>query len=440
MRMVDIIEKKRDNQELSTQEINFFVEGYNQEEIPDYQVSALLMAIYLNKMNERETADLALAMAKSGDTITYKDIPGKKVDKHSSGGVGDKTTLLLAPLTAACGLVVPKMSGRGLGFSGGTIDKLESIDGFQTEISQEEFARLVRENGVSVIGQTGNIAPADKKLYALRDVTGTVENLSLIASSIMSKKLATDTDAIVLDVKVGQGAFMKDLPSAVLLAESMCNIGWAAEKDMVAVVTDMNQPLGYAVGNALEVKEVIDTLRGSGSADLVELCLVLGSHMLVAGDVAPSLTKARELLNKALEDGSAYQKFIDFVAGQGGDVRQIEDTTLLPTAPFQREVLAEEDGVITGLNAETIGHTSLAVGAGRNVKEDVPDLAAGIVLGKKIGDSVSKGDVLCTVHAATEEKVEQGAAVAKTAFQIGESATVPPLVYATVTESGVAYE
>lgn len=439
MRIVDIIEKKRDQKELTTEEIYFFVDAYQNDRIPDYQVSALLMAIYLNTMNERETADLAIAMAKSGDQIHYDNIPGRKVDKHSSGGVGDKTTLLLAPLVAACGLVMPKMSGRGLGFSGGTIDKLEAIAGFETELPEEEFVRLVNENGVAVIGQTKNIAPVDKKIYALRDVTATVENRSLIASSIMSKKLATATDAIVLDVKVGQGAFMKDLEQAIALAQSMCSIGESAGQDVTAIVSDMNQPLGYAVGNALEIKEVIATLKGDGPADLTELCYVLGSHMLVLGEVADTLEQARTLLQNALESGAAYEKFEVFIKAQGGDIAQIQNPELLPSAAAEGQVLASQDGYIENINAETIGQTSLIMGAGRNTKDDIPDPGAGVVLAHKVGDKVKKGDLLCTVYGNYEQQVEEGIRKAQSAFTIGDTQKALPLVYAVVTKEEVTY-
>lgn len=439
MRMVDIISKKRDEKELTTEEIQWFVRAYEKDQIPEYQVSALLMAIYLNKMNPRETADLALAMAHSGDRISYEGIDGKKVDKHSSGGVGDSTTLLLAPLTAACGLRVPKMSGRGLGFSGGTIDKLESIAGFQTQLSEQEFVHLVNTNGVAVIGQTKNIAPVDKKMYALRDVTATVEDLSLIASSIMSKKLATATDALVLDVKVGKGAFMKDLDEAVALAQTMCSIGESAGQKVVALVTDMNQPLGFAVGNALEVKEVIAALKGEGPNDLIELCVVLGSHMLLLGEVATNVIEARDKLSEALASGVAYRKFLQFVESQGGDIQQIEHPENLPTASYQIKVLAPEGGYITDLNAQIIGETSLIVGAGRNVKEDLPDPSAGIVLAAKVGDKVQKGSLLCTVHSSDKAAAQRGAAHALSAFAYGSTAQTPTLIHAVVTKDRVDY-
>lgn len=437
MQILDIIIAKRDGRELSREEIDFFVREYGAGNIPDYQASALLMAVYLNKMNPRETTDLALAMAASGEKISYEGIPGIRVDKHSSGGVGDKTTLIVGPMTAACGLSVAKMSGRGLGFSGGTIDKLESIPGFRTSLSREEFVRLVRENGIAIMGQTQNVAPVDKKLYALRDVTGTVENLSLIASSIMSKKLACDSDAIVLDVKAGSGAFMKSVEEAVELAGEMVFIGALAGKKIVAAVTDMDEPLGYAVGNALEVKEAIHTLKGEGPADLTELCLVIGSLMLELGEIAPDRDTARKMLEGVLLDGSAYEKFLSFVCNQGGDVSVIKDESLLPAAKMQLPVPAAQDGFVSRIDAQKVGEASLMVGAGRHRQDDVPDLSVGVVLAKKVGDRVGKGETLCTVHCNDKISGEQAVEWLRGGFEIGETAAVRPMLHALVTPKEV---
>lgn len=437
MQILDIIIAKRDGRELSREEIDFFVREYGAGNIPDYQASALLMAVYLNKMNPRETTDLALAMAASGEKISYEGIPGIRVDKHSSGGVGDKTTLIVGPMTAACGLSVAKMSGRGLGFSGGTIDKLESIPGFRTSLSREEFVRLVRENGIAIMGQTQNVAPVDKKLYALRDVTGTVENLSLIASSIMSKKLACDSDAIVLDVKAGSGAFMKSVEEAVELAREMVSIGALAGKKIVAAVTNMDEPLGYAVGNALEVKEAIHTLRGKGPADLTELCLVIGSLMLELGEIAPDRDTARKMLEGVLLDGSAYEKFLSFVCNQGGDVSVIKDESLLPAAKMQLPVPAAQDGLVSRIDAQKVGEASLMVGAGRHRQDDVPDLSVGVVLAKKVGDRVGKGETLCTVHCNDKISGEQAVEWLRGGFEIGETAAARPMLHALVTPKEV---
>lgn len=437
MQILDIIIAKRDGRELSKEEINFFVREYGAGNIPDYQASALLMAVYLRKMNPRETTDLALAMAASGEKISYEGIPGIRVDKHSSGGVGDKTTLIVGPMTAACGLSVAKMSGRGLGFSGGTIDKLESIPGFRTSLRREEFVRLVRENGIAVMGQTQNVAPVDKKLYALRDVTGTVESMSLIASSIMSKKLACDSDAIVLDVKAGSGAFMKSVEEAVELAGEMVSIGALAGKKIVAAVTNMDEPLGYAVGNALEVKEAIHTLRGEGPADLTELCLIIGSLMLELGEIAPDRDTARKMLEGVLLDGSAYEKFLSFVRSQGGDVSVIQDESLLPTAKVQLSVLAAQGGLVSRIDAQKVGEASLMVGAGRHRQDDVPDLSVGVVLAKKVGDRVGKGETLCTVHCNDKISGEQAVEWLRMGFEIGETAATRPMLHALVTPKEV---
>ncbi|KGG81399.1 thymidine phosphorylase [Caloranaerobacter azorensis H53214] len=420
MRMYDIIKKKRDGFELTKEEIEFFVEGYTKGDIPDYQISALLMAIFLNKMTKRETVDLTKAMLDSGDKIDLSNIEGIKVDKHSTGGVGDKTTLVLGPMVAACGLPVAKMSGRGLGHTGGTLDKLESIKGLRIELSKEEFAKNVNNINIAVCGQTGDIAPADKKLYALRDVTATVDNISLIASSIMSKKLAVGSDGIVLDVKVGSGAFMKDFDNAYKLAEEMVDIGNSMGRKTVAVISNMDEPLGYAVGNALEVKEAIETLRNNGPEDLVELCLTLGSHMLVIGNKAKDLDEAREKLVDVLESGKAYKKFIEFVEAQGGDVNYVKDTSLLPQAEYVLEVKSDEDGYVQSMNAEEVGKCALFLGAGRETKESEIDLSAGIVLAKKVDDKVSKGEILAYVHSNDKEKGEEIVRRLKDIIKIGD--------------------
>lgn len=400
-----MILKKRNGESLTKEEIEFMVEGYTKGSIPDYQMSAMMMAIYFRGMNEAETLNLTMAMRDSGDVLDLSAIEGIKVDKHSTGGVGDKTSLALTPMVAACGIPVAKMSGRGLGHTGGTIDKLESFSGFSTEIDTDTFVKNVNEIGIAIMGQTANLAPADKKLYALRDVTATVDNMSLIASSIMSKKLAAGADAIVLDVKTGSGAFMKKEEDAFALAKEMVKIGKGAGKACVAVVTDMDQPLGFAVGNALEVKEAIDTLKGNGPADFYELCLTLGSQMLLAGGVANDETEAREKLMATIEDGSALLKLAEFVEAQGGDAKAVYDTSLLPQATIQKELLADKDGFISGITCDEVGICSLILGGGRETKESPIDLSVGIVLQKKKGDIVKAGDVLAVLYANEEDKL-----------------------------------
>ena len=402
MRMVDIIEKKRDGKSLSKEEIEFFIKGYTNGDIPDYQASSLAMAIFFQDMNDEERAALTMAMVNSGDVIDLSKINGIKVDKHSTGGVGDTTTLVLAPLVAAVGVPVAKMSGRGLGHTGGTIDKLESIKGFHVEISEEDFIKLVNENQVAVIGQSGNLTPADKKLYALRDVTGTVNSIPLIASSIMSKKIAAGADAIVLDVKTGNGAFMKTLEDAEALAHAMVSIGNNVGRNTMAIISDMSQPLGRAIGNALELKEAIDTLNGKGPEDLTELVLTLGSQMVVLANRANTLEEARQLLNEAIENGSALEKFKTFLENQGGDVSVVDAPELLPTATYQIEYKAQSSGVVSELIANEIGVASMMLGAGRQTKEDEIDLSVGIVLNKKVGDVVKEGESLLTIHSNRE--------------------------------------
>lgn len=406
MNIVEIIEKKRDKKALDREEIVFFVKGVCSGEIPDYQISALLMAIYLNGMNDTEISVLTDAMAKSGDTIDLSYIDGVKVDKHSSGGVGDKVTLAVAPMAAACGLPVAKMSGRGLGFSGGTIDKLESIEGFRTALTEEEFVRFIKRDGIALMGQTKNVSPADKKLYAIRDVTGTVASIPLIAASIMSKKLACGSDSIVLDVKCGSGAFMKSFEQALALAEKMEKIGRSNGRNVTALITNMDQPLGRAVGNALEVKEAIDTLKGSGPEDFTELCMVIGSFMLVAGEKADTLENARKMLQNAIDSGSALAKFKRFVENQGGNPEVVDNTQLLPGAKVITEVKAPLSGIVTHINGEQVGASSLIVKAGRLTKDDKIEHGCGFELCSKIGGRVVKGETIAKVYAPSEEAAE----------------------------------
>lgn len=404
--MVDLIEKKRDGLELATEEIDYIIAGYTDGRIPDYQISALAMAIYFNGMTEKERADLTMAMVHSGDVIDLSAIEGIKVDKHSTGGVGDTTTLVLGPLVASVGVPVAKMSGRGLGHTGGTIDKLEAVEGFHVEIENEEFISLVNKNKLAVIGQSGNLTPADKKLYALRDVTATVNSIALIASSIMSKKIAAGADAIVLDVKTGAGAFMKTLSDSEDLARAMVNIGNNVGRHTMAVISDMSQPLGYAIGNALEVLEAIDTLKGKGPADLTELSLTLGSHMVLLAKKANSLDEARALLENAINDGSALKAFKVFLEAQGGKAEVVDDPARLPQAKFIFELEAKEDGYVAEIVADEVGTAAMLLGAGRATKDSVIDLAVGLMLRKKIGDKVSKGESLVTIYSNFEDVSE----------------------------------
>lgn len=425
MRMYDLIMKKRNGGELSKEEIQYFIEGYTAGSIPDYQVSALLMAIYFQKMTERETFDLTMAMTKSGETLDLSGIKGIKVDKHSTGGVGDKTSLALAPLVAACGIPVAKMSGRGLGHTGGTIDKLESFAGFSTSLSAQRFEENVNRIGIAIIGQTADLAPADKKLYALRDVTATVDNLSLIASSIMSKKLASGADAIVLDVKTGSGAFMKREEDAFALAKSMVKLGESAGRRMAALVTDMDQPLGKAVGNALEVKEAMDTLRGNGPEDFTELVLALGSKMLCLGGAAEDDAQARQKLKKAMEDGSGLAKLAEFVKAQGGDPRAIDHPEMLPSAPIVREILSPKTGYVSRIVCDEIGTCCLMLGGGRETKESKIDLGVGFILQKKVGDPVTKGEPLATLYANSESRIPEVTQRFLGAYEITEQKPQP---------------
>lgn len=433
MRMVDIIEKKRDGHELTTAEINFFVEGYTKGEIPDYQASALAMAIFFQDMTDRERADLTRAMVESGDTIDLSAIDGVKVDKHSTGGVGDTTTLVLAPLVASLGIPVAKMSGRGLGHTGGTIDKLESIAGFHVELTREEFIDLVNRDKVAVIGQSGNLTPADKKLYALRDVTGTVNSIPLIASSIMSKKIAAGADAIVLDVKTGDGAFMKTEEDAKELAHAMVRIGNHVGRKTIAIISDMSQPLGFAIGNALEVKEAIETLQGKGPKDLTELVLTLGSQMVILAGKAKTTEEAKAMLKEAISSGKALAKFKDFLTNQGGDASIVDDLSKLPQAKYKIELPAKQSGYVSRMVADEIGIASMILGAGRATKEDVIDLAVGLVLHKKVGDKVAEGESLLTIYSNREDVEEVKQKLYDNIF-ISDTATEPKLIHTIITE------
>lgn len=429
MRMVDLISKKRHNIELTTAEIEWIINGYTNKEIPDYQMSALLMAIVFNDMTKAERLALTQAMVNSGDVVDLSAIEGVKVDKHSTGGVGDKTSLILGPLVASMGVPVSKMSGRGLGHTGGTLDKLESISGMKIEIEMDQFIQQVNDIKLAIIGQTGNLAPADKYLYALRDVTGTVESIPLIASSIMSKKIAAGADAIVLDVKFGAGAFMKTLDDAKELATAMVEIGRDAGRETVAFLTDMNQPLGFAIGNALEVKEAIETLSGNGPKDLEELVLQLASHMVVLAKKAANTEQAYAQLKEKLQNGEALQKFKEFVAAQGGDTSQIENPELLPTASSVIPVTATEAGYVEKIDALSIGIAAMKLGAGRATKEDTIDMGVGVVLNKKVGEAINQGDVLAYVHtnqADSQEAIEY----IKKAYEISSSSVCSPtLIY-----------
>ena len=429
MRMYDLILKKKQGGELSTDEIRYMIEGFTEGSIPDYQMSAMTMAICFRGMTPRETVDLTLAMRDSGDVLDLSGIKGVKVDKHSTGGVGDKTSLALTPIIAALGVPVAKMSGRGLGHTGGTIDKLECFDGFTTALSEEQFAGNVNTIGIAIAGQTANLAPADKKLYALRDVTATVDQMSLIASSIMSKKLASVSDAIVLDVKTGNGAFMKKLEDSRALAKEMVSIGTMAGKKTVAVITDMDQPLGRAVGNSLEVREAIDTLRGEGPADFKEVVFALGSQMLMLAGRAADEKEARALMEGVIEDGSALDKFAQFVRAQGGDAAPVYDTSLLPVAGKTLEVTAKESGYVHRILAEDIGIACMTLGGGRETKESAIDLSVGIILEKKNGDAVSDGEVLATIYGNDDAKMQAAYEKIAHAYEIAkEPAAFVPVV------------
>jgi len=433
MRMIDIIEKKRDGKSLTKEEIEFFVNGYTHGKVPDYQASSLAMAIFFQDMNDEERAALTMSMVNSGERIDLSDINGIKVDKHSTGGVGDTTTLVLAPLVAAVGVPVAKMSGRGLGHTGGTIDKLESVKGFNVEISEKDFIKLVNDNQIAVIGQSGNLTPADKKLYALRDVTGTVNSIPLIASSIMSKKIAAGADAIVLDVKTGSGAFMKTLDDAEALAHAMVRIGNNVGRNTMAIISDMSQPLGNAVGNALELKEAIATLKGNGPKDLTELVLTLGSQMVVLAEQAESLDEARQMLVDAIKTGKALNKFKTFLSNQGGDDSIVDSPEKLPSAKYQVEFKAKKDGYITEIIANEIGVASMMLGAGRQTKEDVIDLGVGIVLNKKVGEHVEKGENILTIHTNTKE-IDDILYKLDNSITIESKGEAPTLIHKIITE------
>lgn len=438
MRMYDLIMKKRNGSELTTEEINFFVDGYTKGTIPDYQVSALMMAIYFQKMNKRETADLTMAMVNSGNTIDLSAIEGVKVDKHSTGGVGDTTTLILAPIVAAAGIPVAKMSGRGLGHTGGTLDKLESFEGFSVEMPIEKFIEDVNTRKIAIAGQSGDLAPADKKLYALRDVTATVDNMSLIASSIMSKKIASGADAIVLDVKTGSGAFMKEEDKSFELAQEMVDIGNSVGRNTIGVVTDMDQPLGFAVGNILEVKEAIDTLKGEGPEDLTELCYTLGSYMIMLAGKAKSAEEAREVLKHIIESGSGLNKLKELVEIQGGNPEVVDNPDLFKKAPIVEEVLAPKDGYVKSIKADDIGLAALVLGAGRETKESEIDLAVGVVLRKKIGDYVKAGESIATIHANDMDKKKSSEEIILKAYGFSdEEVKAPKLIKGIVTKEGI---
>jgi len=423
--MVDIIEKKCDGFSLNEEEINFFINGYTDDSIPDYQASAFLMAVYFKGMTAEEQAFLTMAMVQSGDQIDLSAIEGIKVDKHSTGGVGDTTTLILVPLVAACGVPVAKMSGRGLGHTGGTLDKLEAIEGFHIELTKEEFVKQVNELKLAVIGQSGNLTPADQKIYSLRDVTATVDSIPLIASSIMSKKIAAGADAIVLDVKSGDGAFMKTAEDARALAQSMVAIGNQVGRNTMAIISDMSQPLGNAIGNALEVVEAIETLKGEGPEDLTELCLVLGSQMLVVGEKANNLEDARAMLKAVIKDGSALELFGDLIEAQGGNRAIIYDISLLPTAKFQIPVVAMRTGFVTHMGADDIGVAAMLLGAGRATKDAEIDLSVGILLKKKIGDAVQEGEEIAVIYSNSEDVVDTSKLLLEH-IVIGDNKVQPP--------------
>lgn len=424
MRMYDLIEKKKSGETLSTEEIRFMIEGFTDGSIPDYQMSAMTMAICFCGMNERETVDLTLAMRDSGDVLDLSGISGVKVDKHSTGGVGDKTSLALTPIVAALGVPVAKMSGRGLGHTGGTIDKLECFPGFTTGISEETFIKNVNEIGIAIAGQTANLAPADKKLYALRDVTATVDQMSLIASSIMSKKLASGSDAIVLDVKTGNGAFMKKYEDSVALAKAMVSIGTMAGKKTAAVITDMDQPLGLAVGNSLEVIEAIETLQGRGPEDFKQVVFALGGLMLQFAGRAANQEEAVQLMQSVIDDGSALDKFAEFIRAQGGDASYVYDTSLFPKAAYSMEITAGESGYVHRILAEEVGIACMTLGGGRETKESEIDLSVGIILHKKNGDSVKAGETLAVIYGNDKEKMKTAAEKVLHAYEISQE--LPP--------------
>ncbi|WP_333782984.1 pyrimidine-nucleoside phosphorylase [Faecalispora anaeroviscerum] len=435
--MYDIIEKKRDGGELTKEEIEFFIHKYVAGEIPDYQASALLMAIYLKGMTAKETATLTMSMANSGDTVDLSSIPGIKVDKHSTGGVGDKTTLVISPIVASLGVPVAKMSGRGLGHTGGTVDKMESIPGMQTFLDRERFFDIVRKVGVSVIGQSGNLVPADKKLYALRDVTATVDSIPLIASSIMSKKIAAGSDCILLDVKAGSGAFMKTVEDSIRLAEAMVSIGEHVGRRTVALITDMSRPLGNAIGNSLEICEVCDTLRGHGPADLTAICIELAANMLYLAGKG-SIEECKRMAMEQIRNGAGYERLKEMVAAQGGDTAVLDDNSKFQKAKVRHEVCAQQDGYFYAMDTEKCGIASVELGAGREKKEDPIDYSAGIILQKKVGDRVKKGEPIAVFYTSEASLCAEAEQLFESAVTIRDEAPAEmPLVYARVTCDGV---
>lgn len=428
-RFVDLIQKKKNGETLTKEEIDFMITDYVAGKIPDYQMSAMLMAIYFNGMENEELAAFTLAMRDSGDLVDLSPIEGIKVDKHSTGGVGDKTTLIVGPIVAACGVPVAKMSGRGLGFTGGTLDKLESISGFRIDLSAEEFFETVKKTGISVIGQTGNLAPADKLLYALRDVTASVDSIPLIAASVMSKKLAAGSDKIVLDVTTGSGAFMKNTRDAKKLAKHMVAIGNHAGKETVAILTGMEEPLGFAIGNNMEVKEAIEVLKGDGPEDVKEVSVALAGMMLSLGLENVSHSQGKRMAKKALSSGQAFEKFKEMVQAQGGDIRYVEHPEFFERDAFEGEVLAAEDGFLSGMDTEKIGVAAGLLGAGRETKDSVIDMSAGIYLEKKIGDTVKKGEPIAICYAGTKEKLNRGMAMFESSIRYSKEAPrIPKLI------------
>ena len=428
-RFVDLIQKKKNGETLTKEEIDFMITDYVAGKIPDYQMSAMLMAIYFNGMENEELAAFTLAMRDSGDLVDWSPIEGIKVDKHSTGGVGDKTTLIVGPIVAACGVPVAKMSGRGLGFTGGTLDKLESISGFRIDLSAEEFFETVKKTGISVIGQTGNLAPADKLLYALRDVTATVDSIPLIAASVMSKKLAAGSDKIVLDVTTGSGAFMKNTRDAKKLAKHMVAIGNHAGKETVAILTGMEEPLGFAIGNNMEVKEAIEVLKGGGPEDVKEVSVAIAGMMLSLGLENVSHSQGKRMAKKALSSGQAFEKFKEMVQAQGGDIRYVEHPEFFERDAFEGEVLAAEDGFLSGMDTEKIGVAAGLLGAGRETKDSVIDMSAGIYLKKKIGDTVKKGEPIAICYAGTKEKLNRGMAMFESSIRYSKEAPrIPKLI------------
>jgi len=439
MRMYDLIQKKKDGLELTSEEIEFIIGGYTRGEIPDYQMSAFTMAVYFKGMTPEETANLTLAMAHSGDMIDLSPIEGIKIDKHSTGGVGDKTSMIVGPIAAANGVKIAKMSGKGLGHTGGTIDKLDSIPGFKTVLSEKAFFDCVNKTGIAIIGQSGDIAPADKKLYALRDVTATIDSIPLIASSIMSKKLAAGSNGIVLDVKTGSGAFMKTLDDSIELAKAMVDIGEKAGRRTTAIITDMDNPLGNAIGNSLEVIEAVKVLEGKGPADLTNICIYLAANMMHLAELG-SLEECKELAVKAIESGAAKQKLIEMVTAQGGDPEVIKDTNKFKKARFHKDVFADAEGYVTHINTEQCGIASMLLGAGRETKESQINYQAGIILNKKYGDEIITGEPIATLYADDNTLFAKAEETLKGAYKIGAAKPDPvPLAYARVSKDGLEY-